>query len=239
MKLYAAILSGLVLLAPAAAFAAKDPAGLWEGSLKTPNAEVGFVFNIHHDGDKWAAEMDVPMQGASDVPLKDVKVDGASVSFAIPAPGEPRFDGKLSDDGKTITGNFGQGGAMLPLELKWKSEPRAAARIEPNSGDIQVLEGVWEGALETGGPTLHLRLNFVKNADGSITGTLDSIDQNANGIPINTISRKGDTIKLVVKIVGGGFEGDLDKMAATMKGTWSQGGGDMPLTLQRAKADKK
>jgi len=239
MKSYATILCGLLLLAPAAAPAVKDPAGVWEGTLKTPNADVGFVFNLHRDADKWAGEMDIPMQGAADVPLKDVKVDGAAISFAIAAPGDPHYEGQLSDDGKTIAGNFSQGGGSLPMELKWKSAPRVPAQAEANSGEIQVLEGTWEGTLETGGPTLHLRLNFTKNSDGTMTGTLDSIDQNANGIQINTITRKGDTVKLLVKIVGGSFEGHLDKDASTMQGNWSQGGGDLPLTLHRVKAEKK
>src|SRR5579862_4375298 len=128
MKTYSTILIGLSLLMPAAMQGAKDPAGLWEGTLKTPQADIGFLFNVHRDGDRWAAEMDVPMQGASEIPLKDVKVDGATVSFAIPAPGDPHFEGKLSEDGKTIAGNFNQGGAALPLELKWKSEARTPAK---------------------------------------------------------------------------------------------------------------
>jgi len=238
MKLCVALFTGVVLLAPAVTLAATNPAGLWEGTLKTPNGDLGFVFNLHRDGDKWAAEMDIPLQGLSELPLKDVKVDGATVSFAIPGPGDPHYDGKLSDDGKTITGNFNQG-AAIPLDLKWKSEPRSVSKAAPNSGQVQVLEGVWEGTLDANGNLLRLRFNFTKNADGSISGTIDSVDQGANGLAITTITRKGDSVNLDVKIIGGGFQGDLDKDAATMKGSWSQGGSSLPLTLQRKKPEKK
>lgn len=238
MKRPLAIFAGLLLIVPAALLAAADPAGVWEGTLQTPNGDMGFVFNIHRDGDKWAAEMDIPAQGVSGLPLKDVKVEGPAVGFMIPGPGDPRFDGKVSDDGKSIQGNFGAGGQTMPLNLAWKSAPKAVEKVQANSGEVKVLEGVWEGALDTPGGTLHLRFNFTKNADGSIAGTIDSVDQGANGLPITSISRTGDTMKLEVKVVGGGFEGALSKDGATLTGNWSQGGGDLPLTMQRKKAAK-
>jgi hypothetical protein len=237
MKRTLAILAGLFLLLPAALLAATNPAGLWEGTLKTPNGDLGVVFNVHRDGDKRAAEMDIPAQGASGLPLKEVKVDGATVSLILPGMGDPHYEGKLSDDGKTITGNLNAGGQAIPMDLKWKSEARAVEKAQANSGEVQVLEGVWEGALDANGTQLHLRFNFTKNADGSIAGTIDSIDQGANGLPISGISRTGDTVKLDLKMIGGGFEGTLSKDASTMTGTWSQGGGSLPLTVQRKKAE--
>jgi hypothetical protein len=42
-----------------------------------------------------------------------------------------------------------------------------------------------------------------------------------------------------VKTVGGSYEGTLNKDASAMTGTWSQGGGSLPLTMQRQKAGKK
>lgn len=239
MKPYVAILSGILILAPAA-LAATNPAGLWEGTLKTPNGDIGLLFNVHRDGDKWAVELDVPAQGVSGLPLANVKVDGVTISFPMPGPGNQHYDGKFSDDGKSISGNITAGGQAIPLDLKWKSEPKAVEKAPANSGEVQVLEGVWEGALDVpGGTKLHLRFNFTKNADGSITATLDSLDQGANGLPINSIARTGDSVKLDVKVVGGTYEGTLSKDASTMTGTFTQAGMPLPLTLQRKNAEKK
>jgi hypothetical protein len=238
MKRYRAVLAGLLLLAPAAVLAATNPAGVWGGTLKTPNGDIGFVFNLHRDGDKWAAEMDVPMQGVSGLPLSNVKVDGAAIGFPLPGAGDPHYDGKLSEDGKTISGNLTAGGQPIPLDLKWKSEPRAVEKAPANTGEVQVLEGVWEGVLDANGNQLHLRFNFTKNADGSITATFDSVDQGANGLPIASIARTGDTVKMDLKAVGGTYEGTLNKDASAMTGTFTQGG-SFPLNLQRKKAEKK
>jgi hypothetical protein len=239
MKRSLALFAAPFLLLPAAVLAAANPSGLWEGSIKTPNGDLGIKLNLHQDGGKWAAEIDIPAQNVSALPLTDLKVEGASVTFGLPGPGDPRYDGKLAEDGKTISGNFSQGGGSFPLELKWKSEPRAVVKAPANSGDVQVLEGVWEGALDANGTTLRLRFNFVKNGDGSITGTLDSLDQGANGIPITTIARTGDSINLDVSAITGSYEGTLNKEASAITGNWSQGGGTLPLKIERKKAEKK
>ncbi|MFN7993214.1 MAG: hypothetical protein U0Q18_06420 [Bryobacteraceae bacterium] len=232
MKLYQALLA-VTLLLSAVAQAAVTPAGLWEANIKTPNGDIGMLFNLHQDGEKWIGEMDVPAQHVSELPLTDVKVDGAAVTFAMPGPGDPRYSGKLSEDGKAIAGNLSQGGGSIPLELKWKSEAKAVVRAPANTGEVQVLEGTWEGALDVNGGQLHLRFNFKKNADGSIAGTIDSIDQGANGIPITSIARSGDTVKLDVKAVAGAYDASLSKDTKSMTGTWSQGGGSIPLTIQK------
>jgi hypothetical protein len=93
--------------------AATNPAGLWEGTIKNPNGDLGFLFNLHRDGDKWAAEMDVPMQGVSGLPLANVKVDGAAIGFPLPGAGDPHYDGKLSEDGKSISGTSPRGASRF------------------------------------------------------------------------------------------------------------------------------
>jgi len=235
MKRYVAVLAGLLLLVPAAVLAATNPAGVWEGTIKTPNGDIGFLINLHRDGDAWAAEMDVPIQGVSGLPVTNVKVDGAAIAFTMPGQGDPHYEGKLSEDGKSVSGNLNAGGQQLPLDLKWKSEPKAVEKVAvTNTGDVKVLEGVWEGALEVpGGQQLHLRFSFTKNADGSIAATFDSVDQGVNGLPVSSIVRTGDTVKLDLKTVSIAYEGTLNKDASAMTGNFSQGGGTLPLNLQR------
>jgi hypothetical protein len=239
MKRYFAILAGLLLLAPAAALAAADPAGMWEGTVKAPPGDLGVVFNLHRDGGKWAGEMDVPVQNVTGLPLANVQVDGAKVSFTMPGQGDPHYEGKLSSDGKSISGGLSAGGQQIPLDLKWKSEPRAVEKaVTVNTGDVQALEGVWEGVLEVQGMQLHVRFNLTRNADGGITATFDSVDQGVKGVPIAGVARSGDTVKFDLKAVSITYEGTLNKDASVMTGTFTQGDG-VPLTLQRKKAEKK
>ncbi len=235
-----ALVAALAVIAPAVMLAAADPAGLWEGTLNTPNGNLPLTINIHRDADKWIAEADIPMQGVAGLPLGTVKVDGAAIGFSMPGQGDPHYDGKLSDDGKAIAGSFNVAGQSIPMDLKWKSQPKAVESAPANTGDVTVLVGVWEGTLDANGTPLHLRFNFTKKADGSIAGTLDSLDQGANGLPITSISHTGDAVKLDMKVISGSYDAALNKEATTMTGTFQQGGGPgMPLTMQRKSAEKK
>jgi len=51
----------------------------------------------------------------------------------------------------------------------------------------QDIVGDWNGKLTIGQAELRLVLHITKAADGSLTATLDSIDQGAPGIAVNTI----------------------------------------------------
>jgi hypothetical protein len=238
MKPYVAVLAGFWLLAPSAMRAAASPAGVWEGTINTPNGDLLLVVNLHLDAGKWAGELDVPIRAVSGLPLASVNVDGTAISFPLPGPGEQHFDGKLSEDGKGISGNLTAAGQPIPLDLKWKSEPRAVQKTQANTGDVQVLEGVWEGVLDAHDQHLHVRFNFTKNGDGSITATFDSIDQGVNGLPVASISRTADIVKLDIKAVGCSYEGTLSKDASAITGTFTQGD-SIPLNLQRKKAGDK
>jgi hypothetical protein len=69
----------------------------------------------------WSADISIPAQMTEDFPLSDVKVEGREVSFRMAdVPGDPTFTGALSEDGKTISGPFTQGGAALEFTLTRK-----------------------------------------------------------------------------------------------------------------------
>ncbi|MGH9839550.1 MAG: serine hydrolase [Blastocatellia bacterium] len=105
-------------------------AGHWEGAIKLPNGELKFSvdFTAAADG-KLSATISIPQQGAKDLPLINVSQTGADVAFDLPnIPGDPKFRGKLSADGRKIEGTFSQGGANLPCSLERKADPVALAK---------------------------------------------------------------------------------------------------------------
>ena len=60
----------------------------------------------------------------------------------------------------------------------------------------QDITGDWNGTLKPGGAELRLVLHITKNADGSLKATLDSIDQGANGIPVNAVTLKDSKLNV-------------------------------------------
>jgi len=96
------------------------------------------------------------------------------------------------------------------------------------------FEGDWNGTLDAGGQKLRVVFKVKKGADGKLSGTLYSLDQSPNGIPISQIDQTGDTIKLEVSSIGGSYEGKMNAAGSEITGQWKQGGGALPLVLRRA-----
>lgn len=116
---------------PASPAAEKQPAAAnaeaWEGEIDAMGTMLGFVVHLQRDenGTIAAATLDIPMQGVSDVALRDVTLDADSFKFTFAFPGAPAamFDLKLDavDKGRAV-GSMSQGMATLPA---------SARRLEP------------------------------------------------------------------------------------------------------------
>lgn len=98
------------------------------------------------------------------------------------------------------------------------------------------IAGDWQGTLSAGGAQLHLVFHIAAAQDGSLTATLDSLDQGALGIPITTVTLKESKLNLTSDAVHGTYEGTVNKDASEIDGTWSQG---QPLTLNLTRAAAK
>jgi pimeloyl-ACP methyl ester carboxylesterase len=104
-------------------------------------------------------------------------------------------------------------------------------------GQNQDLVGDWQGTLSAGGQNLRLVLHLTKGTDNTLKATLDSLDQGANGIPVNSVTLKDSKLSLDVSMVHGTYEGKVAADGKTITGTWSQGM-DLPLEFKRADAAK-
>lgn len=97
--------------------------------------------------------------------------------------------------------------------------------------------GSYAGTLQAGEAQLHLVLNLTKSVNGSLHGTLDSLDQGVYGIETTSVSQSGSTLKLEVASVGAHFAGKFSADYETIEGTWSQGNAELPLVLHRHAAN--
>jgi hypothetical protein len=210
---------------------APPPSGHWVGSIEA-GPGLAVEVDIERQGAGWRGTISIPAQLAKGVPLTEVTVKDTAVSFGLKgAPGEPRFSGELSKDGKVLSGTFVQGGGSVPMSMTWKGEAQFEKPVKSPPLSAALL-GTWEGALDIKGTPLRLKLVLANGADGAI-GTLYSLDQGNVEIPVTAISVQGPRLKVTVAMISGGFEGDVkgDEIA----GTWTQGPATFPLTLKRAK----
>jgi len=105
------------------------------------------------------------------------------------------------------------------------------------SGGVKApsLEGSWLGTLKVSAIELRVVFNLSAKPDGSLTGTLDSLDQGAAGIPISRIAVENERVTVEVKTVGGRYEGPLNAERSEMSGKWTQGGASLDLVMKRVK----
>lgn len=95
------------------------------------------------------------------------------------------------------------------------------------------IAGDWQGTLIIPGPQLHLLLHITAAKDDSLTATLDSVDQGANGIPVSSISLSDSKLSFTVEAVHASYEGTVNKDATEIDGTFTQGQ-PMKLDFKRA-----
>jgi uncharacterized protein (TIGR03435 family) len=95
------------------------------------------------------------------------------------------------------------------------------------------LADTWQGTLQAG-RDLRTVFKITKADDGSYKAVLYSIDQGGDGIPADSVTLDGATLKISIKPIGGTYEGKLSSDGKTITGTWSQGPNPLPLNLSRA-----
>ena len=99
------------------------------------------------------------------------------------------------------------------------------------------LEGDWQGTLKiTADLSLKLVYHIKKAADGTYTATMDSPDQGAKGLKVDSIKYENGTATLTSKQIGAEFVGKPKVDGKSIEGTFTQGGNGIPLTLTPAVA---
>jgi hypothetical protein len=231
MNLPRTVLAALFALA---ALRAQTASGHWEGSIQLRGMETAVEVDLAGVDGQLAGTVSNPGQNLKGLPLSRAAVNGRSVVFQIGhVPGERVFEGELSADGDTISGQFSQHGYSLPLHLSRAGEARieTPAKIPAISSE---LEGAWNSAGESKD---RYTLTLSNRPDGAATGTLLNVEEGLE-IPIAAIARKDATITLELRVIGGTYSGVLNGEAGELTGTYRQGALAVPITFRRAERSK-
>ncbi|MDR0371571.1 MAG: alpha/beta hydrolase [Prevotellaceae bacterium] len=93
----------------------------------------------------------------------------------------------------------------------------------------QDITGTWYGTLKD--VQLHLVFHIEQTED-SLSARMDSPDQHAFGIPVNTVNVEDNQLKMAIPLAGILYEGQVISDSA-IEGTFSQNGMKFPLNLSR------
>jgi hypothetical protein len=88
--------------------------GDWSGTLNAMGQEIPLVFYFSGEGEELKATMDSPSQGASDIPVDQVTLDGKDLEMSVMG-GQIVYNAKV--EGDTMKGTFKQQGMEMDLTL--------------------------------------------------------------------------------------------------------------------------
>ena len=210
---------------------AQDIVGDWNGKLTAGAQDLRLVLHVTKATDgSLKATLDSIDQGAPGIPVNAVTLKDSKLDLTVDAihgtytgnvnAGASEIDGTWTQQGQALDLNFHRGGiAMKPV---------------PKPAKPSDIDGDWLGTLDTGMGRLRLLLHITNTEDG-LTATMDSLDQGANGLPVNSIARTGAELKFDMKSIGGSYDGTIGTDLGTITGTWTQMGKSWPLVLKPVK----
>jgi fermentation-respiration switch protein FrsA (DUF1100 family) len=217
-----------ILLASTTVCFAQDITGDWNGTLNTGMGELRLVLHFMKNPDSsWKATLDSVDQGARGIPVSSATLKDSKLNLKVDAV-NGTYEGKVNADATEIAGTWTQG---VSLQLNFH-RGGIATKPAPKPAKPSDIDGDWLGSLDTGIMKLRLVLHIINTEDG-LTASMDSLDQNAKGIPVSSITRNGTALKVEIKAIGGSYDATVSADHASFNGTWTQVGKTWPLAFHR------
>ncbi len=109
--------------------------------------------------------------------------------------------------------------------------PNIFSNLLPNSGNG--IKGIWQGTLKVQSMELRIIFKITEDENGKLKATMDSPDQGAKDIPVDSVIYSGENLKLVSNMIHGYFEGTYNADSISFEGKWHQGGLSLPLVITK------
>ncbi|MCB0843281.1 MAG: alpha/beta hydrolase, partial [Bacteroidetes bacterium] len=102
----------------------------------------------------------------------------------------------------------------------------------------QDISGKWNGVLKVSGQSLRIVFNITQAENGEgFQATMDSPDQGARGIPVNSITFEGNEVILNILAAGISYKGTLSE-ANYIEGTFTQGSFSTLMALEKVTTEE-
>jgi pimeloyl-ACP methyl ester carboxylesterase len=128
----------------------------------------------------------------------------------------------------TILFAFGSTSGFTNAAPGYQKTADQAASVETGRS----IQGSWQGTLNSGIGKLRLVLKISKAADGALKATMDSPDQGAADLPVDTITFKDSYLWFEMKDIQANFDGGMSRDGSEISGQFRQGL-PVPLLLKR------
>src|SRR5262245_18755085 len=106
------------------------------------------------------------------------------------------------------------------------------AADDPKAAPKKGIEGIWQGTLAVGAVELRLTFKITKKEDGTLTTAMDSVDQGAKDVPVESTTFADNKLTLKMPAMKATYTGTLQPDGDTIKGELDQVA-KLPLELKR------
>lgn len=225
---------GVLAASAASAQTPADPTGHWEGTITAPMGQIDFEIDVAREtSGRLIAVYGQKATGARALPLTDVALEGRSLTFVLfgGGAGGGAFKADILPDGKSMSGEARAPIGSAPF-VAYRTGDAVMPRAIKNTAASAALEGRWTGSLDVGGTQIGLVLTVANRSDGTALVLIAQAAQ-PNAQVEAAMKENGRTISFEVPATSATWSGTLD--SGSLKGTWTQPGGSLPLTFARRK----
>ena len=221
-----------------AAPSALDLAGRWKATVEFGKMKIKLVFRVVPDNGRAKAALDIPDQGMKGLEIPSLLYNHPEVRLELDSIGTS-FNGRLSDDGKSIAGAFEEGPGGNPVGVTFHRDetpeaPEPARNYTLAAGEKPDMRGYWQGALEIApAMTLRFGLRIGLQPDGAYHVCLDSVDQGLRDAPASRVSYADGAAKAEWDLFQAVFDAKLSEDGNALAGTWKQGARTFPVAFKR------
>jgi hypothetical protein len=97
----------------------------------------------------------------------------------------------------------------------------------------QNVTGTWQGNLNIRGTQIPIIFHIAKDSTNKLKASFDSPSQRAFNLRCSEVITKDDSITLMMAMINGKYAGQLSKDGKQIAGSWFQGGGSVPLIVDK------
>src|ERR1700728_706825 len=128
---------------------------------------------------------------------------------------------------RTAVGAAQNAGENPPPANPLAANPLAASAAKHS------LAGNWLGTLKVGAVSLRLAVAVTAKPDGSYTGTLNSLDQDATAHPVDEVTLKGNAVHISFKKFLLNIDGTLNDAGTEITAKFKQGMAQLPIVFKK------
>jgi len=235
------VLFAIALAASAAARAAPDAAGRWEGVADVPGHPLRLVVDLDRDAQgRWEGSAILPDRGVKGAPLDALDVAGCDVRFGLKAafPGgdalQPKLDLACQADG-TLAGSFALGGRSTRVSLH-RSGAAQVDRPATSSVISAALAGRWTGRYELGGFAREVTLTLANRDGKGGGGQLVIVGKRMTTLDVDQVTQGREFVTLRASAADFRIEGRFSPEDGVIDGGVAQGPFEAAIVLRRQAA---